>query len=176
MPTRSRRSPLTRRRFLTTTAAAGTAAFAAPALLRGRNLNEKLNIAIIGCGGRGASNLADVSSENMGSSENIIALVDVNAENLARAAVKHPGLSNSPPVRHCGRVRRRGRQHLRTYARSTTCNFEYAGWLTEANHLGNVAYRAGRKLEWDAEQMRATNCPDAERFIKREYRKGWELG
>ena len=31
----------------------------------------------------------------------------------------------------------------------TTCNFEYAGWLTEANHLGNVAYRAGKKLEWD---------------------------
>ena len=29
------------------------------------------------------------------------------------------------------------------------CNFEYAGWLTEANHLGNVAYRAGKKLEWD---------------------------
>ena len=26
----------------------------------------------------------------------------------------------------------------------TTCNFEYAGWLTEANHLGNVAYRTGK--------------------------------
>lgn len=26
----------------------------------------------------------------------------------------------------------------------TTCNFEYAGWLTEANHLGNVAFRAGK--------------------------------
>ena len=32
----------------------------------------------------------------------------------------------------------------------TTCNFEYAGRLTEANHLGNVAYRAGKTLEWDA--------------------------
>ena len=35
----------------------------------------------------------------------------------------------------------------------TTCNFEYAGWLTEANHLGNVAYRAGKKLEWDAAKL-----------------------
>ncbi len=32
-------------------------------------------------------------------------------------------------------------------------NFEYAGWLTEANHLGNVAYRAGKKLEWDPVRM-----------------------
>jgi len=43
----------------------------------------------------------------------------------------------------------------------TTCNFEYAGWLTEANHLGNVAYRAGKKLEWDAENLKATNAPEA---------------
>jgi hypothetical protein len=47
--------------------------------------------------------------------------------------------------------------------------------LTEANHLGNVAYRVGRKLEWDAENMKATNAPEADQFIKRQYRKGWEL-
>jgi predicted dehydrogenase len=57
----------------------------------------------------------------------------------------------------------------------TTCNFEYAGWLTESNHLGNVAYRAGKKLEWDAEQMKASNCPEADAFIHREYRTGWKL-
>ncbi len=58
----------------------------------------------------------------------------------------------------------------------TTCNFEYAGWLTEANHLGNVAYRAGKKLEWDAAKLYATNAPEAEPFIRRDYRKGWNLG
>jgi len=58
----------------------------------------------------------------------------------------------------------------------TTCNFEYAGWLTEANHLGNVAYRAGQKLTWDAAAMKATNCPAADAFIRREYRAGWKLG
>ncbi|HWB07644.1 MAG TPA: Gfo/Idh/MocA family oxidoreductase [Pirellulales bacterium] len=57
----------------------------------------------------------------------------------------------------------------------TTCNFEYAGRLTEANHLGNIAFRIGRKLEWDAEGLRATNAPEAEAYIRREYRKGWSL-
>jgi hypothetical protein len=57
----------------------------------------------------------------------------------------------------------------------TTCNFEYAGWLTEANHLGNVAFRAGQKLIWDADKLAATNCPDAEPLIHRSYRAGWSL-
>jgi predicted dehydrogenase len=57
----------------------------------------------------------------------------------------------------------------------TTCNFEYAGWLTEANHLGNVAFRTGVRLDWDAENLRATNTADAEKFIRREYRQGWTL-
>jgi predicted dehydrogenase len=57
----------------------------------------------------------------------------------------------------------------------TTCNFEYAGLLTEANHLGNVAYRTGKKLEWDADKVVATNAPEAAQFLRREYRKGWSL-
>lgn len=57
----------------------------------------------------------------------------------------------------------------------TTCNFEYSGWLTEANHLGNVAYRAGKRLEWDAAGLRCPNCPEADQFIRREYRAGWRL-
>jgi hypothetical protein len=58
---------------------------------------------------------------------------------------------------------------------ATSANFEYSGWLTEANHLGNVAFRAGKKLEWDADKMVALNCPEADRFIHRQYRKGWNL-
>ncbi len=58
----------------------------------------------------------------------------------------------------------------------TTCHFDYAGWLTEANHLGNVAYRAGTTLAWNSAEMRATNAPEADRFLRREYRKGWTLG
>jgi predicted dehydrogenase len=58
----------------------------------------------------------------------------------------------------------------------TTCNFEYAGWLTEANHLGNVAYRVGRKLEWDAAAIKATNASEADQVLRRDYRAGWSLG
>jgi predicted dehydrogenase len=57
----------------------------------------------------------------------------------------------------------------------TTCHFGYSGWLTEANHLGNVAYRVGKKLEWDATRLYATNAPEAEPLIHRAYRKGWTL-
>ncbi len=53
--------------------------------------------------------------------------------------------------------------------------FSYAGLLTIANHLGNVAYRSQQKLIWDAAQMKATNCPEADRFISRKPRSGWSL-
>jgi len=56
----------------------------------------------------------------------------------------------------------------------TSADFEYSGWLTEANHLGNVAYRLGRRIEWDAENLRVTNA-DAAALIRRAYRKGWDL-
>ncbi len=59
--------------------------------------------------------------------------------------------------------------------RPTTCNFDYSGALTEAVLLGNVAFRVGRKLEWDAAKLQAVGCPEAENFLHREYRKGWTL-
>jgi predicted dehydrogenase len=53
-------------------------------------------------------------------------------------------------------------------------NFQYSGWTTEANHLGNVAYRTGKKIKWDYRKMKAAGVPEANPFIKREeYRKGW---
>jgi predicted dehydrogenase len=59
---------------------------------------------------------------------------------------------------------------------ATTCPFSYSGPLTEANHLGNVAYRAGTRIEWDARNLKIPNAPQAERFLTREYRPGWTLG
>ncbi len=58
---------------------------------------------------------------------------------------------------------------------STTCNFDYSGALTETVLLGNVAYRTGTKLDWDAKRMQATNCPAAEPLLRKEYRQGWEI-
>jgi predicted dehydrogenase len=58
---------------------------------------------------------------------------------------------------------------------STTCRFDYSGPLSETALLGNVAYRAGKKLEWDFAKMRATNCPEADQFIQHQYRAGWAI-
>ena len=58
----------------------------------------------------------------------------------------------------------------------TGSNFQYAAALTIANHLGNVAYRTGKKLEWDPVRLRAGNVPEADRLIRKAYRKGWKLG
>ena len=57
----------------------------------------------------------------------------------------------------------------------TTCNFDYSGALTEAALLCNVALRTGKKLTWDAKNLKAIGCPEADAFIRREYRKGWTL-
>lgn len=57
----------------------------------------------------------------------------------------------------------------------TTCHFGYSGPLTEANHLGNVAFKSGKRLEWDPKNMRIPNAPEAEKFLGREYREGWKL-
>jgi hypothetical protein len=55
----------------------------------------------------------------------------------------------------------------------TSCNFDYSGAVTESVLLGNVAYRAGQKLEWDATNLQFTNLPSANDYLQREYRPGW---
>jgi len=57
----------------------------------------------------------------------------------------------------------------------TTCPFSYSGPLSETALLGNVAFRAGQTLEWDAKALKASNCPAAEPFIQHRYREGWSL-
>jgi predicted dehydrogenase len=57
----------------------------------------------------------------------------------------------------------------------TTCNFDYSGTLAEAVLLGIVAYRVGQKLQWDAKHLKAVGCPEADRFLHKAYRKGWEV-
>ncbi len=57
----------------------------------------------------------------------------------------------------------------------TTCNFDYSGALTETVLLGNVAYRLGRPITWDAKTLKATGEPEADKLIHKEYRKPWSL-
>jgi predicted dehydrogenase len=54
-------------------------------------------------------------------------------------------------------------------------NFNYAALLTETILLGNVAMKAGKKIDWDGSGMRITNDPAANQHLHFEYRKGWTL-
>jgi predicted dehydrogenase len=56
----------------------------------------------------------------------------------------------------------------------TTCNFDYAGALTEAVLLGNVSYRCGQPLKWDAKNLKA-DVAGAEKYLRKEYRRPWSL-
>src|SRR5437773_8237628 len=85
MPRKQNNPPcLTRRRFVQQAALAGAAILGAPAFVSSRAPGDKLQIAIVGCGGRGGENLRQMLGEN------IVALCDVQEANLLRAAAKIP--------------------------------------------------------------------------------------
>ena len=72
-----------------------------------------------------------------------------------------------------------------------TSSFDYAGPMTETVLMGNLAIRSymlrqpdsngemqffgRRKLIWDGESMRITNLEEANQFVGRTYREGWEM-
>jgi hypothetical protein len=55
------------------------------------------------------------------------------------------------------------------------CDFKYSGDAIEQMLLGLVAYRVGKKLEYDGKAGRVTNCDEANGLLSRKYRKGWVL-
>ena len=57
----------------------------------------------------------------------------------------------------------------------TACDFEYSGNMIEQLLLGLVAYRVGKKLDYDGAAGRVTNCPEANDLLRRKYRPGWTL-
>jgi hypothetical protein len=56
-----------------------------------------------------------------------------------------------------------------------SANFQYGAALTEIGLLGLVAMRVGKKMHWDAKAMKATNAPEADKYLKENYRPGWEV-
>ncbi len=77
-----------------------------------------------------------------------------------------------------------------TEHKALTSSFNYSGPLTETVLMGNIAIRSyllrkksgkrysyygQRKLLWEGNKMQITNLKEANRFVGREYRKGWEL-
>jgi predicted dehydrogenase len=57
----------------------------------------------------------------------------------------------------------------------THCDFDYSGTMMEQMLLGLVAHRAGKKLEYDPVSGRVTNAPEANDYLKRQYRPNWTL-
>jgi len=55
------------------------------------------------------------------------------------------------------------------------CTAEVGHRSVTVCHLGVIALRSGKKLQWDPEKMRATNAPEADQYIRRQRRLGWEL-
>src|SRR4030095_11658676 len=74
-----------RRRFLTLSTSIAAGIYVAPAFLRGQSLNSKLNIAMIGVGGKGGDNYNGVKSEELGG------ICDVDSATVAKAAERSPG-------------------------------------------------------------------------------------
>ena len=55
-------------------------------------------------------------------------------------------------------------------------NFDYAAPFTEVMLLGIIACRHGGKIEWDAKNMKITNRPELNVYLKDPVNKGWEYG
>ena len=59
--------------------------------------------------------------------------------------------------------------------RPTTCNFDYAGALTETVLLGNIAFRTGKPLTYHAADVELEGSNEARAMLHKWYRAGWEL-
>ena len=64
---------------------------------------------------------------------------------------------------------------IRGVGHAPLSGFDRSGPFTETVLLGNLAIRLGKKLDWDGAKLQATNAPEADPIIRREYRKGWEI-
>jgi hypothetical protein len=84
-----------------------------------------------------------------------------------------------PPVKETEWTK--GNRHIQEWmsaciaGQQPCASFEHSAPLAEMVLLGNVALLSGKPIEWDGEKMQIVNAPDANRFIRREYREGWSL-
>lgn len=79
----------------------------------------------------------------------------------------YPRVTGGPTRELCRAIRGEGPKPVSNFA-------DHAGPLTEMVLAGNLAVRLGKRIDWDATQLKARGLPEAARFIKRPYRKGWE--
>lgn len=106
--------------------------------------------------------------------------IKLEGEDKFRFYKNHPAVKPIPESIPRNQFKNGDAQHLEWIAaikenKPGMCysRFDIAARLTEIMLLGCVAIRAGKKIEWDGPNMRATNAPEASRFIKRDNRPGW---
>jgi hypothetical protein len=149
---------ITRRRFIQSGASASLVAAGLPLLGADEKKpapNERLHVGVIGVAGRGEGNWQDLKK--------------AGAEEQFKAfKPPEPTIANS--IGH----HKEWIEACKSGG-STTCNFDYAGALTECVLLGTVSYRSGKSFEWDAVKLKAKGEPEADKFVSKEYRKGWEV-
>lgn len=67
-------------------------------------------------------------------------------------------------------------ERVRGNVKSTVCDFDYSGPMTETVLLGTIAMlNPQQKLAWDAPNLRFTNSDTANAMVRDEYREGWEV-
>jgi len=57
----------------------------------------------------------------------------------------------------------------------TTCDVAYGHLLTKGGHLGNIALRTGRRIQWDDSAEKIVGDKEAQKLVTRRYRKPWKL-
>ena len=119
--------------------------------------SEKLNIAIIGVGGRGGASVGAGGVRIF--PETKMKEYETPEPTIPRVRGHHQDWLNA----------------IKTGGKAGS-NFDYGGPLTEIARLGIIAMqRLGEKLEWDGKNMRFTNSAEANELVNPPSRKGWEL-
>ncbi len=77
-----------------------------------------------------------------------------------------------PPVGH---FQKQWLDACKNTSLKTACDFEYSANMIEQMLLGLVAYRVGKKINYDGATGQVTNCPEANDLLARKYRAGWTL-
>lgn len=101
--------------------------------------------------------------------------VQLKGENLLSDASKHEGVAAVPQTIPRSPGHNQEWIDMIKGGPAAYSNFEIAGYLTEIILLGCIALRVGEgvKMEWDGPAMRSPNCPEAEKFVRRDERTGW---
>jgi len=161
--------------------------------------SEKVNVAIIGTGGQGRSNVRELLQLN---DAQIIAVADP-AESFSLENFYFKGMGGRLPVK--AEIEKHYAEKTPNFRCADYVDFRcadyvdfrdmlekeksidavliatpdhlhaYAAHLTEIVLLGVLSLRTQKPIGWDAPNMQATGLPAAEPFIRESYRKGWEI-